>query len=326
MTIAPANNFNTLRLLAALAVVASHSVPITTGSDRAELIFRLSDGQATGGKIAVGIFFVISGYLITGSYARTNSPLAFTAARALRLLPGLAVVLAAMAFAIGPAISSLPVRAYFAAPEPWWMLPANLSLLANPDALPGVFQTTPIAGPVNGSLWTLQYEARCYLAVLLLGLCRLLNRYIALAALIDCCIAQKRWIGGETMDFYAAFAAGAALYLWRPPLNLWLAAACAALCLAAVFLGGFRIAAATLGAYTIIAGAHAPRLPDLARYGDLSYGTYLWAFPLQQLAVSALGGPWWLNLAASLPPILALAWLSWHLVEAPALRLKPRRT
>ncbi len=113
------------------------------------------------------------------------------------------------------------------------------------------------------------------------------------------------------------------------PLDWRLAAIGAVVLGAALLTGGFRLAFATFGAYLVVYLALAPavRLPDFARWGDLSYGIYIFAYPAQQ-TVSYLLGPavtWWWNVALSLPVVLALAWLSWHLVEAPALSLKRSR-
>jgi peptidoglycan/LPS O-acetylase OafA/YrhL len=124
------------------------------------------------------------------------------------------------------------------------------------------------------------------------------------------------------------FIAGSALYLWRPPLRGWLAAICALLWIAAFLTGGLRFASASVGAYLIIylTTASTIRLPNLTRWGDLSFGTYIWAFPVQQAVSAALGtwACWYLNAAISLPIVLAIAWASWHFIEAPALSLKGR--
>jgi len=116
--------------------------------------------------------------------------------------------------------------------------------------------------------------------------------------------------------------------LWRDrvPLN-WSFAALSIMGLgAALLMHGFRLAFATFGAYLVIFLAISPsvRLPNLARKGDLSYGIYIVAWPVQQV-VSYLLGPsvtWYWNVAISLPVAIGLAWLSWHFVEGPALSLK----
>ena len=144
-------------LLAALAVLASHAVPISYGSNAKELLFRLSGGQATFGSLAVTVFFIVSGYLITGSYVGRPNPLRFVWARALRLLPGLIVVVLALAFAVGPLLSTVPAREYFSSASLVRFVFINLSMANFWGYLPGVFEHNPYRG-VNGSLWTLHYE------------------------------------------------------------------------------------------------------------------------------------------------------------------------
>ncbi|WP_246828223.1 acyltransferase family protein [Rhizobium redzepovicii] len=66
------------------------------------------------------------------------------------------------------------------------------------------------------------------------------------------------------------------------------------------------------------------RLPTLDRLGDVSYGTYLYGWPVEQVVNHALGqysAPWTV-FALSLPTSLLFGWLSWHLLEKRALRLK----
>ena len=325
-----ANNFDTLRILAALAVLVSHAFALTTGSDAADPLFRLTGGEATIGGTAVCVFFAISGSLITRSFLRSNDAATFLAARALRLYPALVVMLIVLALIAGPLLTTLPLAAYLDHPATLRHLAVNLSLLASEPGLPGVFETLPFPRSVDGSLWTLPHEVRCYAVVLLLGLTGLLRRgpLILLPALALILFAARTWAPDATPWFYTAFAAGMAFTCLRPPLNGWAALACALLCLASVKLGGFRIVTATFGSYAILWLALAPRvrLPDLARFGDVSYGLYIWAFPVQQLTIHLLGtkGGWALNVAVSLPIALALAWLSWRYVESPAMQWKTR--
>ena len=325
-----ANNFGTLRSLAAVAVLVSHGFALTTGSDAAEPLFRLTGGEATIGGTAVCIFFAISGYLVTRSFLRTNDAVAFIVARALRLYPALVVMLLVIVGIAGPLLSRLPPGAYFDHPATIRHLAVNLSLVASNAHLPGVFENLPYPGAIDGSLWTLPHEARCYAVVLVLGMTGLLKRgpRIVLPMIALVLLAAQRWAPDATPWFYTAFAAGMGICCVRLPLNGWVALGCALLCAASVTLGGYRVVTATCGTYAILWLALTPRirLPDLACRGDMSYGLYIWAFPVQQLVIHLLGnhGGWAFNIAVSLPIALALAWLSWRLVESPALRLKTR--
>ncbi|HJT97764.1 MAG TPA: hypothetical protein VJ696_05560, partial [Rhodanobacteraceae bacterium] len=71
--------------------------------------------------------------------------------------------------------------------------------------------------------------------------------------------------------------------------------------------------------------AYGTRWRGFNRFGDYSYGIYLWAFPMQQVAASlAPSLPSLLNTVAGFVGALPLAVASWHLIEKPALRLKQR--
>ena len=293
-----------------------------------EPVWRLSREQTTGGSLAVTIFVVISGYLITMSFERSRTAVAFVVNRALRLLPALAVVVLFLALIAGPILSSESPRAYFAARQTYLFPAINLSLVSFSDGLPGVFANTPYPHAVDGSLWTLEYEVACYALILALGVAGVLNRYVTAALFLVAFVLIRYWIGGYYVSFGADFLAGAVLYHWHVPLRRNIALVCAALWVVSFLTGGLRLASATAGAYVIIFLALSPavRLPNLSRWGDLSYGIYIWAFPVQQLVADLLGRhvTWYADAVLSLPIVLGLAALSWHFVEAPALALKRR--
>ena len=79
------------------------------------------------GSLAVALFFAISGYLVCQSWVRDPSPMRFVVRRALRILPGLGVVVMLTAFVLGPAFSSLSAQEYFADKRTWSYLPATSS-------------------------------------------------------------------------------------------------------------------------------------------------------------------------------------------------------
>ena len=329
------DNFDSLRFLAALGVLVSHSFTLVYGDESGyEPLLRLSRGQTTLGTAAVLVFFVISGYLITQSFDRDPRPLRYLAARGLRIFPALLICLLLSALVLGPALTSLSLHDYFLAPETAWYVPANLSLYWTRFDLPGVFTGNQFSS-VNYSLWTLHYEAAMYLAVLGLGLCRMLTRQVAIMLLVLALIASWRWLGGTGgfwSIFGSAFAAGGTLYLWRHRISLdgRLAAAALAIVMLSLMTGGFRLAFATGGAFLIIYLARTPaiRLPNFARFGDLSYGLYIYGFPVEQTVIQLLGASarWYWVVVLSTPIVLALAKLSWHFVESPALALKRTRS
>src|SRR5262245_25227928 len=106
------NNFDALRFWAALVVLWSHAFPIAHGSEQHEPLYALSGGQSTLGAVAVSLFFVISGYLITRSFERSASAWDFVRARLLRIMPALLVVLLLTAFVLGPVLSGWSLAEY----------------------------------------------------------------------------------------------------------------------------------------------------------------------------------------------------------------------
>src|SRR5437016_9122476 len=171
-----ANNFDALRLLAALSVVFSHSFLIAEGSEAREPLVWLTGNQCILGLVGVFVFFVISGYLVTESWCRSPAPGWFALRRGLRIYPGLTVNVAICAFIMGPLITALPLLAYFQGGELRDFLVETLTLKPGPLALPGVlFADTSVGLHINGSLWTLRYEVMMYLMIVILGMLRVLR-------------------------------------------------------------------------------------------------------------------------------------------------------
>ena len=328
-----ANNFDFIRFVAASLVILAHSFPVSYGTSHREILYRMSRGQTHFGSLAVAVFFVISGFLITMSYEHSKGPFDFLVKRALRIFPGLVVVVVLSAFVLGALVTELPVREYFAHPQTYGYL-ENALLRAFQTGLPGVFLDLPLPVLVNGSLWTLWYEFLCYLAILALGVAQLLRPAVLLTllafALVGYRLVPPLAEYALYFKFFAFFAGGALAYLLRRRLTLTTGSAVGSLVLLAITMrvGGFNVAFAIAGSYLTLFVAFAPWLPAtrFAKHGDFSYGLYLYAFPIQQI-VSMLFLPnvsWWKNLLVAYPFALACAAASWHLVERPALSLKGR--
>lgn len=325
------NNLDFLRFAAASGVILSHAFPLGEGRGTVEPLEDFTRGQLSLGRLCVAVFLVISGVLITRSWERTPDLARFVWARVLRIFPGLGVMLALTTLVLGPAFTTLPLGDYLASADThlYWL--RNFTLVTSQWNLPGVFESNPYSSAVNGSLWTLRFEVGFYLLTLGLGLAGLLRKGMVAFGWVGAAVASL--ITGRLgfwPELYLYFGAGAALYLWRDRVRMspWLALACAAGWLVLARLGVGRIGTGLFGAYVVLYLAYLPAgaLADFGRWGDFSYGVYVYAFPVQQ-AVTALCGPrmpWWLNAAVAFPGVVALAALSWHLVEKPALRRKDR--
>lgn len=317
------NNFDAIRIIAALAVIVGHAWPLTGLPHPPEV---------AGIKIytlAVYVFFAVSGYLITRSWLSTPSVVRFLTARLLRILPALIPFLIVAVFVMGPAVTTS--SDYFGRAETWRYL-QNVTLVAVYD-LPGVFRDHPITA-VNGSLWTLGPEFLCYLAVLALGLVaarfpktRAIAFTLTMAAVAVVASDHVR-PAATSMVFFGVGSILASLSCriprWPalPLFGLWILVAWL------VPSAGILVAWVAVPYAAIVIGrASTPVLRRAGRFGDVSYGTYLWGFPVQQMVIDLLGIlSLWQNLAVVVPVTLVIAWGSWHLIEKRALALKSPRS
>lgn len=324
------NNFDALRIAAALCVIVGHSFVLTG---------RVEQSPSLGGVhleyLGVSVFFVISGYLISGSWERSRSIGQYVSSRALRIAPLLFLVILLSAFVMGPLVTTAPD--YFTNPQTWRYL-VNLVLLPA-DGLPGVFDGNPYPSVVNGSVWTLRAEVICYLVVLLLGLLPRQAQLIgfgafalgsmALVLLGPVVIAGSNVSAAGGTWVYFALAALVRLLVPRSALRPGIAALVAVgWVVAAVVAPSIAIPLLWVALPYVLLSvglASTPGVRRAARFGDLSYGLYLWAFPVQQLVVLWFGVlPLWVDipLVAALTGVLAFA--SWHLLEKRALAARLR--
>ena len=329
-----ANSLNLLRLLFAALVLVSHSFPI--GGFAGEPML----GGGSLGAFSVDAFFVISGFLITRSWLTSASAGRYLWRRFLRIFPGYWVCIVVTSLVLVPAIltgEGHHVSAPYTNGSVGHWAVANSVVYIDPS-IRGVLRTAPLAGVINGSLWTLGWEFACYLGIAALGLLGILRQRRTMVLLTAAFLAVDAalWAGhgGPLSGFYPATAArfgllflsGALVYLFADRLSAssgWAAAAALALG-GSLTLGDYRVIGALPLAYLCIwLGATLP-FHSVGRTTDLSYGIYIYAFPLQQLlAVDGLAGT---NpvvfMVASILLASTVAWASWHLVERRAMALK----
>jgi len=332
------NNFQLLRFLAAGAVLVFHCYALT---DRwtDEPLWRLAH-ELDLGSLGVKVFFVVSGFLVTQSWVTRRRLDQFVVARALRIYPALFVA-TLWTIALAALSSRVPFLGFVAHPQTGsYLLHTALGLDVR-DSLPGAFTTNPFPHSVNGSLWTLPIELRLYLAIAIGGVAGLVTRRAAwlgaLAALCVVFVVKPAWLttllpGGDVphlAQLALCFGLGSLAYVWRDALPLSLAGAAACVALVAWNPAGLAREALfpVLLVYVVLVAAYDPRLRFRAfnRIGDYSYGLYVYAFPIQQTIVQRAPGiepP--LLLAYAFPVALAMAVLSWHAIEQPALGLKSR--
>jgi peptidoglycan/LPS O-acetylase OafA/YrhL len=274
------NNFDALRLLAAVTVIYSHSFLIAQGGEQGDPLNIITGNQCMLGLAAVFVFFAVSGYLITQSYEQTHAPLRYLAKRALRIFPGFFAVLVLTAFVLGPLVTTLPLSDYLHRPEPYRYLFYNAYFDPRMHTLPGVvFVDNKVGLEVNGALWTLGPEFEMYLMVMVLGMFRLLRLPVCLALLalgiaclhFDALDALGIW--GWLLGF---FATGMVLYKLRSTriFDGRIALLAVVGLVASIPLRQFILLFPLFGCYLALYVALHPGLPVIpaARYGDLSYG------------------------------------------------------
>jgi len=318
------NNFDFMRMVAAMLVVISHAFPISLGDNSIEPLNILTNNQLTFGTLGVNIFFIISGFLVLHSFMNRKSVKGFLRARFLRLFPGLFVVTLIVAFIMGPFVTTVPLSQYFRDSNFWHFL-RNVSIFWIQNDLPGVFTTNPLPFP-NGSLWTIPFEAKSYLVLLIAGILGFYRRRYLILALFLFSI----WSDERFFTLFRYFAAGMIFYLYRQRISLRIDLLVLSLIgiIVANYFGLLNKMLPFFGAYVILYICLSSTIPlqKFGKYGDFSYGVYIYAFPIQQLVRLYHGenlNPW-SNSLLSIPLILICAVLSWKLVEHPCLQLKNR--
>jgi peptidoglycan/LPS O-acetylase OafA/YrhL len=336
------NNFDLIRISMAMLVVWSHSFALYRGSESTELMSRLTQGVINSGNCGVFVFFMVSGFLITQSFDRSSSPWSYLKKRIARIHPGFIVATSICAFVIVPLYSN---TAAYTAGAVAKTIGLNL-LLQGYFIDPAPFRQNP--GPaLNGALWSIPYEFWCYFGVLALGVLGFLkaNRRAFILVVLILLALIRGWLeltgrkpgGGfigliigwpyEWFKVLPCFLAGVLIYLYRDtiPRRLWIAVLGPMLVIAIANLpiampwklSLVGLTFPPLVAYSMFYFAFSRQVFDAARYGDFSYGTYLYAFPIQQIVIARLGTaiPFWLYIPLAMLLSLAAGILSWYAVE-----------
>ena len=339
------NGIGFMRLVLAGLVIVGHAWPL--GGYGAGPLAVWSHGAVGFGSLAVSGFFVLSGFLIARSFFGRSSALRYLWHRCLRILPGFWVCLLVTAAILGPGIWALSaagsLSGYWTPPTdaPLTYVTDNWWLTIRQSGIAGLLSDVPFPNVINGSLWTLVIEFKAYLALAAVGLvAERLRRpavvpltalglwlvHVAVVARPDLKAVATLFGGEEPLRLAVDFAFGAAAWTLRNriPMDDRLGLV-ASLLLVAVFpVGQYLLVGSPILAYALLWVACRSPIRSFDRRADLSYGTYLYAFPIQQaLVVAGVSrlGPIPFILAA-FAFTLPLAGLSWRTVERQALRMK----
>jgi peptidoglycan/LPS O-acetylase OafA/YrhL len=301
--------------------------------------------------MAVDGFFVLSGFLVTGSLLRSDALRSFAVARVLRIYPALWVALLVSTLVIGSSFSEFRFSDFISHPQTWRYLLKNATMLMGSEAfLPGAFEHNPFSMQVNVSLWTLRWELRLYVLVALMWWCagrwrRGSNREATMAALVlgtagvlfaTTIVLMALGKPNDAPRLGSMFFSGAAYWSYRRHISLrgdWtlimVAMMSAAACLSP---HAFELLYRLSFPYMLFFLAFIPgralhhssfSIRNYNRVGDYSYGMYVYAFPIQQVVTALMPGieTWALTcIAGGLTLLFSI--ISWHVVEKPAMALK----
>lgn len=332
-----ANNFGFLRLLFATLVILSHSPELLDGNQSREIL-SVVFGSLTFGAIAVHGFFLISGYLLVQSFEHSTLK-DYAIKRVLRIYPGFVAAYLVCIFAFGP----------YSGGDPWslggtdWLIMLGRIIMLSPPHLDGAFTHLP-EPQLNGSVWTIRYEFFCYGLVAALGLLNLLSRRLLMVALATALLLAmsalraklpifgQYWVEHPSLiHFTAVFCCGSAYYRMSDRISYHPAwAAVAALLLAAFMYSHVfsEMAFAVFGGYLIFWFAlHVPTryLSRVGQNTDISYGVYLYAWPIQNSIIFRHPGvsPWLLFVVSTAFAVIC-GFISWTVIEKRMMALKHR--
>lgn len=308
-----ARNLDLLRLWLAVAVIISHAWPLTLGAGTPEPLENMT-GRSLGGW-SVGIFFFLSGLLITAS-AERKDVMRFWTARARRLLPGLV-----MALLVTLALATLCGAKADSGEAAFWFIRA-ITLISIEHRLTDAFSANPYPAVVNGPLWSLFYEVAAYgacAALVWTGVTRSKALVFALLSLATLVGFLHDALPGRLSTFaplFSAFTWGMAAHVWRDRLPLSPMLGFVSLGLG--FLMPWTLAAGLIGFALVVLFLRAPAVP---LNSDVSYGLYIYGWPCAQTIVS-----FWPDIDPVLLSLFSIvvtypvAITSWHFIERPALR------
>jgi peptidoglycan/LPS O-acetylase OafA/YrhL len=317
------NNFTLIRLILASLVLFGHSFPLTKNPPDPIT-------QFTGvwiGDVAVNSFFALSGFLVAGSFVQ-NGALRYVFLRAIRIYPALFVCII-LSVLVGSTITTLPISEYFRSPITWAYIKLNLTF-TSAWYLPGVFESNPYDANVNGSIWTLPAEVRSYVIVLFAGVLGVLDNRMRINV---AAFGALLMIQGSTFPLieplyvrpFAFFVLGVIFWANRDIVRL--SPFIAILAFFAIVISQKYFPAEKLFAvclvYLLFFIVYAIKHIDLDRFGDISYGVYIYAWPVQQYLWRD-GQTGYDNFILAAPVTFALAIGSWFLIEKPALSVAKR--
>lgn len=332
------NSLNAIRLILATMVIVSHSWPIQgLGVD------PNSGGQSLGGWAVFG-FFGLSGYLITRSRMSGQPAWQYYVARFLRIYPGFLACILVTAFVFAPLAVRLGSGGTYTITEGikyvWGSLLLHPPVIGHPW-IGTTLASAPFPDVWNGSLWTLFWEAACYVLIgIAVSIFRsktilgpimiatfILGTAVSYFAQVQILVLPGFLVGVVPMT--TAFVAGSILFLYADKIQVVpMVSASVVILIGLTFTKLAVVFAALPLAMLLMTLGSVINWQRIGSKNDISYGVYIYAFPVQQLLVVAFPPgtiPHGVHILLAIMIVYPLAWMSYRLVEKPALNLKPRR-
>ena len=327
------NNFTLIRLVFAWLVLFGHSFAIQPTHGLENPLNAIFQGSVWIGEFAVNGFFVISGFLVCASL-QNRGVKDYVISRTVRILPALVVCVAVSVFVLGPLLTTFPLAQYIQHPGTLEYLKNAIVIFGMEWSLPGVFEENRRIA-INGSLWTLTVEAYCYIILAVFGFWGFLkNRLLANLSVagvlafsyyhfndIPLLGVNDKW---SRPSLY--FLTGIFFYHNRRDIPIDSKFAIISIIIMYLSFGEewFAYVFPVFFAYAIFFLAYGVKHINIDNsLGDVSYGVYIYAWPVQQVVAQFFPSlnPYTHTLVAT-PVVFGLAYLSWSLVEKPALGFK----
>lgn len=333
------NNFDFLRFLFALLVVVSHAFPLSGSNESFQWIYKITNGQIVWAQIGLSGFFVISGYFIFQSLERSKHLLDYFKKRFLRLFPALFVVLL-LTIVLAPFVykSEIPFLKNSAV---YTYLPNNLSLYNFQSSIKGIFDTNAYHA-INGSLWTIRYEFSLYVALSFLFFFRTQQRIVCIILLIGFSVFILLYtfylnrFGGSSLfglqgihllnlgTFFIGGSLLASLQFEKIKYKVLILGLSVLILLLSLYFNFYDSVKhfIFLIVVLLIGFIPLPFIHTFGRFGDMSYGIYIYSFPIQQTLMYFFKMSTYSLLIYSVLLSVVFGFLSWHLIEKRALKYK----
>ncbi|MDO7172727.1 acyltransferase family protein [Mariniflexile sp. AS56] len=335
------NNFDFLRFLFAVFVVISHAYPLSGVDEGSQWVYQVSNGQIVWAQLGLSGFFVISGYFIFQSLQRSKSVLSYFKKRFLRLFPALFFVLL-LTVLLTPFVYHGNVS-YFYNTEVYTYLPRNIVLYGFQSGIKGVFDSN-FYHAINGSLWTIRYEFSLYIAIGFLYIfrknikvVRLLLSLVFIILFVTYNFFIDRFAGSSILGmqgyhilnlgtFFICGSLFASFSFEKIISKFHLIIAIAVFILAIYFNFFNAIKHIPFPVIVLLIGFNAlPFFSTFGKIGDMSYGIYIYSFPVQQTLVYFFKLNTYQLMIYSLLISIICGFLSWHLIEKKALVYKNKK-